>query len=89
MSAPNGLANAVRSKVNWLVVVVIFLIGATMGWIWTTEQNRCEQLAAEHQRLIGMLSVAAEAAAQDGNPSTARVFGAYSSAAKDTRVPNC
>jgi predicted negative regulator of RcsB-dependent stress response len=85
----NGVVGAVRSKANWYVVLVIFAVGVTMGWIWTSEQNRCEQLAAERSRLIGMFTVAAEAAQQDGNPATAKVFQAYSSAAKGTTVPNC
>jgi uncharacterized membrane protein len=85
----NGIANAVRSKANWYIVVLIFLVGATMGWIWATEQNRCQQVAAEHQRLIGMFEVAADAAVLDDNPATAKVFAAYSSAAKGTKIPNC
>ena len=85
----NGVAKAIRGKVNWAIVLVIFAIGVTMGWIWTTEQNRCEQLVAEHSRLIGMFEVAAEAAALDGDPATAKVFAAYSSAARNTSVPTC
>ena len=85
----NGIGNAVRSKVNWLVVVIIFAVGVTMGWIWTTEQNRCEQLAAEHQRLIGLFEVAAEAAVFDEEPAMAKVFAAYATTARDTKVPTC
>ena len=85
----NGIADAVRSKVNWFIVVLIFVVGATMGWIWTTEQNRCEQVAAEHQRLIGFFAVVADASDLDKNPATAKVFAAYSAAAENTDVPSC
>ena len=89
MTINGTIATAVKSRVGWLVFAGILLDGVFLGWIWETNNNRCEQLVAEHQRLIGMFTVAAQAAIQDGDNATAKVFQAYASSAKNTDVPNC
>ena len=89
MSVGNGVTQALRSRVFYLAILIVFGVGVVAGWWVTTTRHWCESLVAQQRRQAIILTSISKAAEQDKALASARTLAALAEEVRETDYPRC